>query len=302
MAAGGVPASAPSHHTPPPPPTPRPSSHAGQRAEDGHAVLPDLGVLNTDQRAAVQVAGGALVIVAGPGSGKTRVITHRVAWLLSAQRVAARSIAVVTFTNKVVVLPGSLARCSRQTPPPRPSPHCNAPLPPQAAAEVKERVMALAPQAKALRMGTFHSLAARFLRQHGSRIGLDPSFVIADGRASQRMAGELLARHDARADLTKHAVLKWISDRKNTMQTPEQALAQGKHGGSGGGGGNAGRPHPHLRFGLDGTGPLFPPPDAITHRSACLSSASLAGLLRSSIVTTRPCCSSSTCLTLTTCC
>jgi len=110
-------------------------------------VLADL---NPEQRQAVETIEGPLLIVAGPGSGKTRVITHRVAYLIKVCGINPHRIMAVTFTNK-------------------------------AAREMAERLEKLLGQtAEALTLGTFHAICARILRQEGKAIGLDSRFVIYD--------------------------------------------------------------------------------------------------------------------------
>src|SRR5437763_13542988 len=112
---------------------------------DGHGQRPDLlADLTPDQRAAVTHFEGPLLILAGAGSGKTRVITRRVAWLLH-QGVRPWNILAITFTNK-------------------------------AAGEMRQRVEALVPDAK-LWVSTFHSLGARLLRQYADRVNLHRNFT-----------------------------------------------------------------------------------------------------------------------------
>ena len=109
--------------------------------------------LNPPQREAVQHGEGPLLILAGPGSGKTRVITHRIAHLL-AHGVPDHQILALTFTNK-------------------------------AADEMKRRVAQLAPGAPVW-MSTFHRFCARLLRQYAPLVGLRENYTIYDTADSQR--------------------------------------------------------------------------------------------------------------------
>ncbi len=109
-----------------------------------------LAELNPAQKAAVEAINGPVLILAGPGSGKTRVITHRVAYLIRVVGVNPRRIMAVTFTNK-------------------------------AAREMEERLNRLVSSSvKDLTLGTFHAICARILRQDGRAIGIDKKFVIYD--------------------------------------------------------------------------------------------------------------------------
>ena len=113
--------------------------------------------LNPQQRAAVLHAGGPLLIVAGAGSGKTRVLTHRIAHLLATRRARAGEILAITFTNK-------------------------------AAAEMRERVEQLVgPSAQRMWVSTFHSACVRILRREAATLGLRTSFSIYDQADSQRL-------------------------------------------------------------------------------------------------------------------
>ena len=117
------------------------------RAERSERLLEGL---NPQQRAAVVHTGGPLLIVAGAGSGKTRVLTQRIAHLLAERRVQPGEILAITFTNK-------------------------------AAGEMKERVAALVgPRAKAMWVSTFHSACVRILRAEATRLGFKSSFTIYD--------------------------------------------------------------------------------------------------------------------------
>ncbi len=109
-----------------------------------------LAELNPAQREAAEAIGGPVLILAGPGSGKTRVIAHRVAYLIKVCRISPHRIMAVTFTNK-------------------------------AAREMEERLHRLIGAALGdLTIGTFHAICARILRRDGKAIGIDPRFVIYD--------------------------------------------------------------------------------------------------------------------------
>lgn len=113
--------------------------------------------MNEPQREAVEHAGSPLLIVAGAGSGKTRVLTHRIAYLLGARGVQPGEILAITFTNK-------------------------------AAGEMRERVEALVgPRARAMWVSTFHSACVRILRRESKLLGFTSSFSIYDSADSQRL-------------------------------------------------------------------------------------------------------------------
>src|SRR5882757_7222114 len=113
--------------------------------------------LNPQQRAAVVHQGGPLLIVAGAGSGKTRVLTHRVAYLIAERDVSPYEILAITFTNK-------------------------------AAGEMKDRVSALVgPRARTMWVSTFHSMCVRILRADAGALGLKTSFSIYDADDSTRL-------------------------------------------------------------------------------------------------------------------
>jgi DNA helicase II / ATP-dependent DNA helicase PcrA len=113
--------------------------------------------LNPEQREAVIHHGGPLLIVAGAGSGKTRVLAHRIAYLLATRRARAGQVLAITFTNK-------------------------------AAAEMRERVEQLVgPAASRMWVSTFHSACVRILRREATTLGLRSSFSIYDAADSQRL-------------------------------------------------------------------------------------------------------------------
>jgi DNA helicase-2/ATP-dependent DNA helicase PcrA len=118
--------------------------------------------LNPQQRAAVERIDGPLLVLAGAGTGKTRVLTTRLAHILSTRRAFPSQILAVTFTNK-------------------------------AAREMKERIGAMiGPVAEGVWLGTFHSLSARILRRHAELVGLRPDFTILDTDDQARLMKQLL--------------------------------------------------------------------------------------------------------------
>ncbi|OAI41537.1 hypothetical protein AYO38_00445 [bacterium SCGC AG-212-C10] len=156
-------------------------------------ILPSiLEGLNEPQRLAVTHERGPVLILAGPGSGKTRVITHRVAWLVRERRIPPWRILAVTFTNK-------------------------------AAREMRERsALMLGEDARSLSMGTFHSLCARWLRTDGQHVGVDPHFVIYDDADQVALMKRVI--EDLNVDprkFTPRMILGAISSAKSEMVSPE---------------------------------------------------------------------------------
>lgn len=151
----------------------------------------DLDSLNPEQREAVMHPRGPLLIFAGAGSGKTRVITTRIARLMQ-EGVPAHRILAVTFTNK-------------------------------AAREMRERVEHLiGGSARAMWIGTFHSLGSRMLRMDGASIGIDPNFVIYDDGDQLALLRDLLKQRNLDdKSLQPRSVLATISRAKEKLQTPE---------------------------------------------------------------------------------
>lgn len=153
----------------------------------------DLETLNPEQREAVVHESGPLLVFAGAGSGKTRVITFRIARLI-ASGVPASRILAVTFTNK-------------------------------AAREMRERVEALVGEqsVKNMWIGTFHSLCARMLRIDGPAIGIDQNFVIYDDGDQLSLIREVLkAKNIDDKSLQPRAVLSEISNAKEKLLNPEK--------------------------------------------------------------------------------
>ena len=150
-------------------------------------------ILNDAQSAAVRSADGPVLIFAGAGSGKTRVLTHRIAHLLDDVRVAPDRILAVTFTNK-------------------------------AAGEMKSRLHAMVgPVARDLWVGTFHSMCVRILRRDGVRIGIGRSFAVIDDSDQRQLVKEILEDLDYdERQLAAGACLAAIDKAKNALVWPEQ--------------------------------------------------------------------------------
>jgi DNA helicase-2/ATP-dependent DNA helicase PcrA len=158
---------------------------------------PLLDGLNPDQRAAVEAIDGPVLILAGPGSGKTRVITHRIAYLLRTVGISPYNILAVTFTNK-------------------------------AARSMMERLEQLAPgQARKLTMGTFHAVCARILRRDGPRIGIGSNFTIYDD--GDQIGLVKTALKELNLDERQHpprAILARISNAKSDLKGPTHFAEQ----------------------------------------------------------------------------
>jgi len=156
-----------------------------------------LAPLNPRQREAVERTEGPLLIIAGPGSGKTRVIAHRIAYLIAEHAVQPRRILAVTFTNK-------------------------------AAREMRDRVFALVGEERGrdITLGTFHAVCARTLRIDGEQIGIPRTFAIyddADQLAAVKQAMQDLALDPKR--IAPRAVLSAISRAKSELQGARQFAA-----------------------------------------------------------------------------
>jgi DNA helicase-2/ATP-dependent DNA helicase PcrA len=148
--------------------------------------------LNPEQARAVTTTDGPLLILAGAGSGKTRVLAHRIAYLIGVKGVRPWSILAVTFTNK-------------------------------AASELRERIISLVGEpGRDVQAGTFHALNARVLRRDGEAIGIDRRFVIYDTDDQQALMKQLLREEDlpATGEFRPSAILGAISRAKNEMLDP----------------------------------------------------------------------------------
>jgi DNA helicase-2/ATP-dependent DNA helicase PcrA len=153
--------------------------------------------LNPAQREAVEYAAGPLLVLAGAGSGKTRVLTARIAHLITTHHVAPQRIFAVTFTNK-------------------------------AAGEMRTRIaQLLGAEPRGLWIGTFHSLSARILRREAPLLGFGPNFTIYDADDSEALVRRLLeGRQLSTKVYPPRAVHGVISGAKNRMLTPEELGAQ----------------------------------------------------------------------------
>lgn len=149
--------------------------------------------LNEDQKAAVAATDGPVMVIAGAGSGKTRVLTYRVAWLLE-QGVDPFRILALTFTNK-------------------------------AAREMKERILALVggTEAHSVWMGTFHSIFARVLRVEGHLLGYPPNYTIYDTDDTKRVIRNLIKENNLDDKVYQHGyILHRISSAKTSLLSAEE--------------------------------------------------------------------------------
>ena len=160
---------------------------------DDEAAEQILDGLNPEQRKAVTATDGPVMIIAGPGSGKTRTLTHRIAYLLAAGKAQPHEIIALTFTNK-------------------------------AAREMKERVQQLVGErTKGMWVGTFHASFARLLRREGDKIGYSRDFSIYDTSDSKRLIKQQMQARNLDRDVVKpRSVQRMISSAKNEMIGPQE--------------------------------------------------------------------------------
>ncbi len=186
---------------------PVPAGAAGHSGGSGRRTRPRvdpetlIADLNEPQRQAVLHSGSPVLVVAGAGSGKTRVLTRRIAYLVGVRDVHPGSILAITFTNK-------------------------------AAAEMRSRVVDLVgPRARAMWVSTFHSACVRILRTEISRTGRSSTFSIYDDADAKRLM-QMICR-DRNLDPKRYpprALLNWISACKNDLIGPEQAPSRAPRG------------------------------------------------------------------------
>jgi len=157
-----------------------------------------LAPLNDEQRAAVTHFQGPALVLAGAGSGKTRTVVHRIAYLLSEHDVLPQQVLAVTFTNK-------------------------------AAGELKERVAHLIGEpARDLWVSTFHSACLRVLRTYGERIGLKPGFAIYDDDDQLDLLKDVLGNVNGMADANPRAFRSLIDRAKSNLWTPSRLREEGE--------------------------------------------------------------------------
>lgn len=176
-----------------------PSIGRTQRAGHGHDPAALLAGLNPPQAEAVAHTGSPLLIVAGAGSGKTRVLTHRIAYLLAARDVHPGQVLAITFTNK-------------------------------AAGEMKERVAALVGgRARLMWVSTFHSACVRILRAEHEHAGLKSSFSIYDADDSRRLMQLVVRELDLDPKrYSARALAAQVSNLKNELIDPEDFAGTAK--------------------------------------------------------------------------
>jgi DNA helicase-2/ATP-dependent DNA helicase PcrA len=175
--------------TAPAAPPPDPAAITARRAEREAQILR---ALNPEQARAVTATEGPLLILAGAGSGKTRVLAHRIAYLVGVKGVPPWRILAVTFTNR-------------------------------AAGELRERIISLVGEGgRDVQAGTFHALCARVLRQEGEAIGVSRRFVIYDTDDQQALMKQILREEDLplTGEFRPSIVLGAISRAKNEMLDP----------------------------------------------------------------------------------
>src|SRR5690625_2961392 len=157
-----------------------------------------LAPLNEEQRAAVEHFEGPALVLAGAGSGKTRTVVHRIAYLLAKHEVLPQQVLAVTFTNK-------------------------------AAGELKERVEELiGPRGRDLWVSTFHSACLRVLRSYGELIGLRSGFGIYDDTDQLEVLKEILGTVSGFKDVNPRLLRSLVDRAKSNLMTPEQLASEGE--------------------------------------------------------------------------
>lgn len=156
------------------------------------ALMESINRLNAKQKEAVLTTQGPVLIAAGAGSGKTRVLTHRIAYLIAHEAVNPWNILAITFTNK-------------------------------AANEMRERVALLVgPEAASIWIATFHAMCARILRRECQQIGYQPNFTIIDTGEQQTLMKQILKELNLDSNQFNYKdLLATIDSAKNALETPK---------------------------------------------------------------------------------
>ena len=157
--------------------------------------------MNDNQLKAILKTEGAVMVIAGAGSGKTRVLTNRIAYLISEKNILENNILAITFTNK-------------------------------AAKEMKERIYALVGEtSKYIWINTFHSMCVRILRQHIELLGYNKNFTILDTSEQKSIIKNIVKSLDLSEDAYQPAnVLKIISNAKNSLVSVKKMREQSRFG------------------------------------------------------------------------
>lgn len=157
--------------------------------------------MNENQKKAIVTTEGAVMVIAGAGSGKTRVITHRIAYLIAEKNIYENNILAITFTNK-------------------------------AAKEMKERIFSLVGEsAKYIWINTFHSMCVRILREYIDLLNYNKNFTILDASEQKTIIKTILKKLDySEEEYEPSAILKIISNAKNNYQLAKDIEAQARFG------------------------------------------------------------------------
>ena len=173
-----------------------PASDPSAGAADLRKAEDLLAGLNERQAEAARTVDGPVMIIAGPGSGKTRALTHRIAYLLASKKAWPSQILALTFTNK-------------------------------AAREMRDRAERLvgAEDVRGMWIGTFHAIFARVLRREAERVGFTRAFSIYDSDDTERLIKELMPRYQIDPKrITPRAIRSRISGAKNQLVTPDEYM------------------------------------------------------------------------------
>ena len=153
--------------------------------------MTSLDSLNAQQRSAALDTEGAVLVTAGAGSGKTRLLTHRIAHIIEDLGVRPFNVLAITFTNK-------------------------------AADEMRARLRSLLPEAEDIWISTFHSMCARMLRRYGDRLGYESSFTIYATDETERTVKQIIKEFGYDLENLHKTVMNFISNAKNAGKSPSE--------------------------------------------------------------------------------